>query len=157
MKKSIILLSLFFSLFFSLFSISRVHADCMYQELEPSCNILWNTITSSCQGWSDTSSWYIPTAYQGECKETVTLDENTKEIISDYLYNLSSKKGYITSETDEYYRISSNWQEHIQNWLFPVIYQIISKEIKKSSPDLKKIAILNHFVSLVWYDYYMSK
>jgi hypothetical protein len=153
MKKSIILLSLFFSFF----SISWVHADCLYEELEPSCNILWNTITSSCQGWSDTSSWSIPTAYQGECKETLSLDEDTKEIISDYLYNLSSNKGYITSETDDYYRISSDWQDHIQYGLFPVIQLMISKEIKKSSPDFKKIAILNHFVSLVGYDYYMSK
>ena len=68
-----------------------------------------------------------------------------------------SKKEYITSETDEYYRISSDWQEHIQNGLFHVIQLIISKEIEKPSPNFKKIAILNYFVSLVWYDYYMKK
>lgn len=153
MKKIITFSAILFSGFF----ISWVHADCLYQELEPSCNILWETITSSCQGWSDTSSWSIPRAYQGECKGTVSLDENTKEIISDYMYNLLSKKEYITSETDEYYRISSDWQEHIQNGLFHVVQLMISKEITKSSPDFKKIAILNHFVSLVWYDYYMKK
>lgn len=147
----------FSAILFSGFCISWVHADCLYEELEPSCNILWETITSSCQGWSDTSSWSIPRAYQGECKETVSLDENTKEIISDYMYNLLSKKEYITSETDEYYRISSDWQEHIQNGLFHVIQLIISKEIEKPSPNFKKIAILNYFVSLVWYDYYMKK
>lgn len=153
MKNIIILLSFFFSLF----SISRVHADCLPWEDIIRCSIWWVTYTNPCSGWSDTSSWDIPIAYLGECKETISLDESTKEIISDYLYNLSSQKGYITSETDTHYRINRNWQAHIQNGLFPVIHMIISKEIKKSSPDFKKIAILNHFVSLVWYDYYMSK
>lgn len=153
MKKFIILLSFFFSLF----STSSVHADCMYEELEPSCNILWNTITSSCQGWSDTSSWDIPTAYQGECKATETINEASKEIISDFLYKLLSKKDYIISETDTYYRLSNEWQEYIQNKLFSAVHSVISKEIKKSSPNYKNIAILNHLVSLVWYDYYMSK
>jgi hypothetical protein len=153
MKK--IILSL--SALFLIITTSSVHADCMYEELEPSCNILWNTITSSCQGWSDTSSWDIPTAYQGECKATETINEASKEIISDFLYELLSKKNYITSETDTYYRLSNEWQEYIQNKLFSAVHSVISKEIKKSSPNYKNIAILNHLVSLVWYDYYMSK
>jgi hypothetical protein len=120
----------------------------MYEELEPSCNIWWNTITSS---------WDIPTAYQGECKATETINEASKEIISDFLYELLSKKDYITSETDTYYRLSNEWQEYIQNKLFSAVHLVISKEIKKSSPNYKNIAILNHLVSLVGYDYYMSR
>lgn len=137
--------------------ISWVKADCLPAEDIIRCSIWWETYTSTCSGWSDTSSWYMPIAYQGECKNTETLDEKSKTIISDFLYKSFTKKGYIESETDTYYTLTDKGEEYIQNALFPVIQSIITKEIKKSSPDNKKIAILNHFASLVGYDYYIKK
>lgn len=141
----------------SILSISSANADCMYQETAAQCSISGQTYTSSCAGWSDTSSWSIPVAYQWECQNKATLNDTMQNAIWDILYKYLDKKEYISSQTNEYYSITREWQKYIQNQLFPAIQKLITQEIKKTSPNHKKIAIYNHLVSLVGYDYYMKK
>lgn len=153
MKNKILISALVLSLIW----VSGVSARCMYQETEPKCSISGTTQTSSCAEWSDTSTWQIPVAYEGSCKTTVTLNAKTQKAISNIMYKYLDKKDFIESETDEHYTITNTGKKYIQDALFPAIQKLITQEIKKTSPNHTKIAIYNHLVQLVWYDYYMSK
>ena len=153
MKKNIII----WAIIGSFITISWVSADCFYQKLEPTCSIWGQTYTSSCAGWSDTSTWSIPVAYDGECQTTKILSLKTKNAISDILYNNLLKKDYVKTETEENYTLTNDWEKYIQKYLFPAIQKLIAQEIKETSPNHTKIAIFNSLVDLVGYDYYMKK
>ena len=140
-----------------LFATKWVSADCFYQETAPECSISGQTYTSSCAGWSDTSSWSIPVAYQWTCTATPSLTQTEQTVVASILYKYLDNKDYITSETEANYTLSSEWKKYLQDSLFPAIQSLIAKEILKTDPNHKKIAIFNHLVTLVGYDYYMKK
>jgi hypothetical protein len=58
---------------------------------------------------------------------------------------------------DEYFTLTDNWQDFVNDQYFPAITSLIKNEVEKTTPDLKKLAILYYLSSIVGYDYSILK
>ncbi len=133
-----------------------VSADFMYQEIDPICSISGTTHTSFPGEISDTSSWSIPKAYDGECVETPVLKVAEKELIGAKMVSLFERKGFIKSSNGDTHTLTTEWQELTQNNFFPAVQKYIAREMEKQDPRLRNIAILNYAVSVIGYDYFIN-
>lgn len=156
---------IFISLVVLLWFVSTTFASCMYEEIDPQCNIAGETYVNSCQGWSDTSSWSMPIAYVGTCKEVESLTETEKKkifIVVDNFFKKKDFKGTLygfegNTVDDSSSNLNPDGQKFVDEKLFPLIKKLINKEYKKNTPNVKNIAILNYIASVVKYDYYISQ
>ena len=150
--------------------IGQASASFIYQEIDPICSISGTTHTSSPGEISDTSSWNIPTAYEGECDETTVLTQEEKDNIYEIMNTFFESKGYYWSlygnEDDLENGISAyatdstlgvEGQRFMQNNFFPAVIQYISQERNKPEISTKNIAVLNYAVKTIWYDYYVRQ
>ena len=135
-------------------------------DIEPECHI--NGLVCKTTGClvSDTSSWRVPVAYQGECRQTPNLSDSEKENIYNTLYNFfnnsryteSKLGGWVTGLTLEYSEnLNKKWEDFVKNKYFPYIQKQVSKEIQKDSPNYQKISILNYAAHIIGYDYHLQK
>lgn len=164
-KTCIMKTRIFSMVFLGVFFISSwVSAMCLYEETDPVCSVSGETYTNSCQGWSDTSAWSIPKAYDGVCEETPELTDEQKEKIFSYMNSIYTKhnmKGILywdesTASADSM-TLNLKGQKFLREQLFPAIAKLINTEREKETPDTQKIAILNYVASMVGYDYYLTK
>lgn len=135
---------------------SSSFADCFYEEIEPECSTSWETYTSSCEWWSDTSSWYIPIAYKGKCDSTFDISDTTKEEVYEIMENFFYEKWYFKWNTEYPNNLNEDGIYFVNEKFFPAVISYINTERTKSLPNLKGIAILNYAVKTIWYDYYVS-
>jgi hypothetical protein len=146
-------------------SFISVNADCFYQEIDPPiCSISGETYTSSCQGWSDTSSWAIPKAYNGSCNVVAELSDAEKDAIHNIVLSYLGKKGYLEEKGDGYVLTGDSFMgetgtgiDFVKNKFFPAIAKFIAKENAKTEANTKIIAILNEAVKVIGYDWYIEK
>ncbi len=148
MKKILFLSGLFCVNSFFLFSV--VHADCNYAEIEPVCGINGQTFTNSCEGWSDTSSWEILPAYEGQCVDLPPLPQSLETKIETIMLRILRK----FKNTDmRFYMLTPKGQDFVMNALFPRLQKLISTEMKKDSPDLLRVAVFTKIASMIKYDF----
>ena len=142
---------------------SSLQADFMYEEIDPICSISWTTHTSFPGEISDTSSWYIPKAYDGECIETPEISQNEKDRIYEIMTNFFEKKDLMNQpgNTDDYYNnenaLNQVGREFMMNTFFPAVVSFIADKESKNQADSKDVAILNYAVKIIWYDYFISQ
>lgn len=147
-----------------LLGLNWVSADCMYQETDPVCSITWETFTNSCQGWSDTSSWSLPTTYEGTCNPTTELSQDEKTKVYEIMITFLQAKNYLEESWewyiltgDSFWSQENSWIDFVSKQFFPAIAEYIRSENAKSSPNTKAIAILNEASRVIGYDYYIEK
>lgn len=151
MKKTIIYLTVL------LFLTSSVHGMCLYEETDPVCAITGETFTHSCAGWSDTSSWHIPTAYEWKCHATPELTEKQKDAIYTIVDSFFTSHDMIDTSRWSYRPLKMEGQGFVKFKLFPKITEIISEEIKKEEPNYTRIAFYNYLAQTIGYDYEIRK
>lgn len=145
--------------------ISQMSASFMYQEIDPICSITGTTHTSFPWEISDTSSWSMPKAYDGECDETPDLSNDEKSRIFIIMKEFFEKKDltwpvYGWNQENSYGgndSLNPDGQDYVNDKLFPAIISYINRERAKSSPNTKNIAILNYAAKTVGYDYFISQ
>lgn len=140
----------------TMISISSTYGDFMYEEIDPICSISGTTHTSFPGEISDTSRWYIPKAYDWECKTTPSLTQKEKSIVFSRVIRLLNKKQAIQEETKQWYTLTPAGQKFVQDRFFIAVQRYIQKEMKKSQPNTKAISILNYAVKIIGYDYFIS-
>ncbi len=147
-------------------AVSSVWASFMYQETDPYCSISGTTHTSFPGEISDTSSWAIPTAYESECDETPELSNSEKTRINTVMVNFFRDNeftgpvyGWIDDGNSYGWDDSLNpeWQMFVNKVFFPAVAQYINNERKKSNPNMTNIAVLNHAVKTIGYDYFIGQ
>lgn len=153
----------------SLCMIGSSFADCFFEEIDPVCSISGYTYTSTCEGWSDTSSWSMPIAYSGECKTKSSISQEEKDkifTIMDDFFTKHEMKGHIYGivpsiypkpPQDSYNTLNPKWQKFIDEVLFPALQKYIQKEVIKKNPNNKNIAVLNYVASMIGYDYTIQR
>lgn len=137
-------------------------ADCFYQETEPRCAITGETYTSTCDGWSDTSSWSIPDAYPGVCDDTPDLSEYHKGRIVASMDAYFRKFMYYGPMYESKFDVTSKnlnlkGQAFVRDKFFPALKVAILEA--RSMDDLQSpytIAMLNYGAKVIGYDYYIS-
>lgn len=146
--------------------ISSVGASFMYQETDPYCTISGTTHTSFPGEISDTSSWYIPTAYESACDETPELSQAEQERITNIMVNFFKENnftgpvyGWIDDEAAYGWDDSLNpeWQIYVNKVFFPAVIKYINTERKKTNPNMMHVAILNQAVKTIGYDYFIGE
>lgn len=132
------------------------------ETIPPECLINGVTINYTGYNQSDTSSWAMPKAYDGNCIEAPELFQSEKEKIYVTIYDFFIDKNYIQSSyggwvvglTREYSnQINQKWQDFIMRAYFPFITKYIQTEIQQENPNYKNIAILNYTAYIIGYDY----
>lgn len=131
-------------------------ADFIYQDIDPICSISGTTHTYSPNEISDTSSWYIPKAYDWVCQKVTALKTAEKKIIASQMLDLLERRWYIKTSLDNEHTLTSTWQTFVQYVFFPAIADYIAQEVKKPEPNTRSIAILNYAVSTIGYDYRLN-
>lgn len=128
-----------------------VWASFLYQEIDPICSISGTTHTSFPWEISDTSSWEIPKAYDGECDGVSTLDISDQLKIYSIVINYLDTNNYLESISSGY-TVNMKGRDYLQDGFFPAVQKYIA-----SNRDRKRdIAILNHAVSMIGYDYFIA-
>lgn len=135
-----------------MFAISgSVWASFLYQEIDPICSISGTTHTSFPWEISDTSSWNIPKAYDGKCDNVSSLTTSEKIKIHNIVIDYLEDNNYLDT-IPSWYTVNKAWRDYLENGFFPAVQNYIVSNRNK----IKNIAILNHAVSMVEYDYYVS-
>lgn len=132
------------------------NASFLYQEIDPICSISGTTHTSFPWEISDTSSWSIPKAYDGECIPTEDLSSLEKRKIYTIMIDFLKERYYLDDNVNSGYVVNMEGREFLEDRFFPRIQKFIWDEVKSSEPNLKHIAILNYAVSLIGYDYFID-
>lgn len=146
-----------------IFTLWSVWASFMYQEIDPICSISGTTHTSFPGEISDTSSWSIPTAYQGECIDTPELSESEQNRINNVMVKYFNDKDFTGpvygNEWGYGWEDSLNpaGQKFVNEVFFPVIVKYIQNEVTRTNPNLRNIAVLNQAVMTIWYDYFIGQ
>lgn len=148
----------------------QVSASFLYQETDPYCSLTGTTHTSIPGEISDTSSWNIPTAYEGECDEIPELSFSEKEKIYQVMHSFFESQWYYGSlygNPDDLENgikafgregtLNPLGQDFVNKKLFPVVSEFITQERAKNNPNLKNIAILNYAVKTIGYDYFVRQ
>ena len=135
---------------------TNVSASFMYVEIEPVCSITGETYTSQSAWKSDTSSWSIPTAYEGECLDTVELSDDSKKRIYEISSDFFKKYSNENRSNADWISLNTTGQKIVNERLFPKIQTLISDEMKKENPHMKTVAVLNYFAKTIWYDYFVT-
>ncbi len=142
-------------------SYSGVSAKFLYEEIDPVCSITGETYTVSAAWKSDTSSWSIPYAYDGECQQTESLSVQEKNRIYDIMTEFFEKndfyRGWNTGEPFFDEALNNSGRKYIDTYFFPAVQTYISKAKKNNSADSLQVAIMNYAASIVGYDYYISQ
>lgn len=143
---------------------ANVSAMCLYEEIDPICSISGETYTNTCQGWSDTSSWSIPKAYDGVCEETPELTDAQKEKVFNFMNEFFTRHdmkgilyGDVSTASNDSMTLNLKGQKFLREKLFPAIGEFIVEEREKQKPNTNKIAVLNYVASIIGYDYYLTK
>ncbi len=139
-----------------LIPISWVSASFMYQEIDPICSITGTTHTSFPWEISDTSSWNIPTAYDGECLEYEIISDSEKDRIFMAVSWYLNEKGYVDTQRD-FANINAKGRVFIQETYFPALQMFIQREVQKSEPNLRHLAIISYAAKIIGYDYTLSR
>ncbi|MCP4523336.1 MAG: hypothetical protein GY828_03890 [Candidatus Gracilibacteria bacterium] len=139
-----------------MFLFINVHADFMSKEIDPICSISGKTHTSFPGEISDTSSWSIPKAYDGECIKVPVLKIAKKKILTTKVLQMFEDRNLLETHILEGYTLTSEGEKFAQDIFFPAVAKYIAREIKKSSPNKKAISILNYAVSIIGYDYFLN-
>ncbi|MDA9129269.1 hypothetical protein N9J72_02210 [Candidatus Gracilibacteria bacterium] len=142
--------------------VSQTSASFMYQEIDPICSLTGTTHTSFPGEISDTSSWNIPTAYEGECDMTPELSESEEEkifqIMNDFFRNNDLYGELYTEDVNSQSQVlNTTGQDFVQNVFFPNVSNYINAERAKVNPNTKNIAVLNYAVKTIGYDYFVSQ
>lgn len=131
--------------------LSVTNASFVYEEIDPICSISGTTHTSFPGEISDTSSWSIPKAYDGECDEAEGLSPDDKKRIYAIVIEYLDERGYLI-EVSNGYTLSSEGQDYLQNTFFTEVQDYIPE-----NRDIKRdVAILNDAVSMIGYDYFIK-
>lgn len=148
----------------SMFLISLGNASFMYKEIDPVCSLTGTTHTYFPGEISDTSSWSIPVAYQGECDDISELTQTQKEKVYEIMLKFYEDKDFIWSLYGDDFSFSGsentlnpNGQNYVNKKLFPALIEYINKERNKINPNTKNIAIIHYVASIVGYDYFLQK
>ena len=144
---------IFTFLVFFFMSFQGMYAMCLYEETDPVCAITGKTFRSTCEWWSDTSSWSIPTAYDGECHQTPELSIQQKDAVYTVVENFFESHDMIDTSRWSYRPLNREGQDFVRLKLFPKITEIIAEEIEKKSPNYTRIAFYNYLAQTIGYDY----
>lgn len=134
-----------------------MHAMCLYEETDAVCAITGKTFRSTCEGWSDTSSWSIPIAYDGECHQTPELSTLQKDAVYAIAEDFFQSHDMIDTSRWSYRPLNREGQNFVKLKLFPKITEIISEEIEKEKPNYKRISFYNYLAQTIGYDYEISQ
>lgn len=129
---------------------ASIHADFMYQEIDPICSISGTTHTSFPWEISDTSSWSIPKAYDGECDENPGIGPDDTKRVYTIMIDYFTAKEYL-EPVSRWYNVTTEGRIFIKDTFFPAIQEYISENRENE----KAVAILNSAVSMIKYDYYI--
>ncbi len=149
-----------------LLSVNTTFAKFAVDEIPPQCLINGITITTTGNYVSDTSSWQIPAAYEGNCREVSELSEKQKEAVYTKFFNYFSQKKYLNTPriidlwdwtTKEFISMNEQGRKFINDTYFPVLKKAILAEIAKQNPNDKRIALYQYAVQIIGYDYELQK
>jgi len=133
-----------------------VNASFLYQEIDPICSISGTTHTSFPGEVSDTSSWNIPKAYDGECLATEEISSAEKRRIYTIMIRFLENRYYLGDNMNTGFVLNQEWRAFIQDRFFPHIQKFISQEVAKTETNMKQVATLNYAVSIIGYDYFID-
>lgn len=128
-----------------------INADFMYQEIDPICSISGTTHTSFPWEISDTSSWNIPKAYDGECDQTPMLSPDEKKRIYAIVIEYLNSRAYLIEATN-WYTLSTEGEIYLQD----IFFREVQEYIPKNRDTKRDIAILNNAVKMIGYDYFIK-
>jgi hypothetical protein len=101
----------------------------------------------------------LPSAYDGACLgDDITLSDAQKDRINLVIIPLFDEysDGDMYMQQD-YFTLSDEGRDFVNNTYFPLIQNIIKEEAEKTTPNLKRLAILYYLSSIVGYDYSILK
>jgi hypothetical protein len=143
--------NIFTAVLLILMTISISNASFIYEEIDPICSISGTTHTSFPWEISDTSGWYIPKAYDGECEMVEKLSPSDKKRIYTIVVEYLNEREYLVVSWN-WYKLTPDWEIYIQD----VFFEEVQDFIPDNRENLRAEAILNDAVKMIKYDYYIQ-